>query len=465
MRAILLALISFVAVYGQTPEELYTTSCAGCHGANLEGTQYTALRKTDWQYGGDREAMYRTVMYGITGTEMPPWSRVMTPEQVYSVVDFVIERQTAPPVTKTIPESLQSSDYSIRVETLAEGDEFNSAPWGIEFVDENRALITELRGGLRWLVDGKLSPESIKGIPVPVQYGESGMTDVALDPNYSSNGWIYIGYVHALGDPSTNETPAMTRVIRGRVSDNRWVEQETVFAVSEDLHVAKGLRWGCRMMFDDEGHLYFTIGDLGRNDEVQQLSKPAGKVYRVMRDGSIPADNPFVDKPGALEAIFSVGNRNVQGIGRHPVTGDIWAVEHGPMGGDELNILEKGKNYGWPVITYGLNYDGTIVSELTEKAGMEQPIKHWSPSPGLGPLEFYTGDLFPKWKNKLLVGAMVFEEIKLLTLGDRSVESEELIMKNHGRVRDLKVGPDGAIYALLNNPNAVIRLTPTSGEQ
>lgn len=465
MRLILLALISFVAVYGQTPEELYVTNCAGCHGANLEGTQYTSLRKTDWQYGGDREAMYRTVMYGITETEMPPWSRVMTPEQVYSVVDFIIERQTEPPVTKTIPESLQSSDYSIRVETLAEGDEFQSEPWGIEFVDEHRALITEQRGGLRWLVDGKLDPKPITGIPVPVQYGESGMTDVALDPDYSSNGWVYISYVHALGDPTSKATPAMTRVIRGRVSDGRWVEQETIFAVSEDLHFARGGRWGCRFMFDEEGHLYFTIGDIGRNDEVQQLSKPGGKVFRIMRDGSIPADNPFVDEPGALDAIFTVGNRNVQGIGRHPVTGDIWAVEHGPMGGDELNILEKGKNYGWPVITYGLNYDGTIVSDLTEKEGMEQPIKYWSPSPGLGPLEFYTGDLFSKWKNKLLVGAMVFEEIKLLTLGDRSVESEELLMKNHGRVRDLKTGPDGAIYALLNNPDAVIRLTPSDHQQ
>lgn len=464
MRAILLTLISVVSVYGQTPQELYVKNCAGCHGANLEGTQYTGLRKTDWQYGGDREAMYRTVMYGITETEMRPWLRVMTPEQVYSVVDFIIERQTAPPVTKTIPESLQTSDYAIRVETLAEGDDFSSAPWGIEFVDERRALITELRGGLRWLVDGKLSPESISGIPVPVQYGESGMTDIALDPNYSSNGWIYIGYVHALGDPTSKETPAMTRVIRGRVSDNRWVEQETVFTVSEDLHFAQGLRWGCRMMFDAEGHLYFTIGDIGRNDEVQQLSKPGGKVYRIMPDGSIPDDNPFVDEPGALDAIFTIGNRNVQGIDRHPVTRDIWAVEHGPMGGDELNILEKGKNYGWPAITYGLNYDGSIVSDLTEKEGMEQPVKYWSPSPGLGPLQFYTGDLFSKWKNKLLVGAMVFEEIKLLTLGDRSVESEELVMKNHGRVRDLKIGPDGAIYALLNNPNAVIRLTPSDDE-
>ena len=460
MRTVTLVFFFAAAIYAQTPEQLYVTNCAGCHGANLEGAQYTPLRKTDWRYGGDREAMYRTVMYGITGTEMPPWSRVLTSDQVQSVVEFIIARQTEPPVTKTIPTSLKSSDYSIRVETLATDDELGSEPWGIEFVDDRRALITELRGGLRWLIDGKLDPEPIAGIPVPVQYGESGMTDVALDPNYANNGWVYISYVHALGDPASKETPAMTRLIRGRVSEHRWVEQETVFAVPDDLHFARGMRWGCRMMFDAEGRLYFSIGDIGRNDEVQQLSKPAGKVYRVNPDGSIPDDNPYAGEPGALQAIFTIGNRNVQGIGRHPVTGDIWAVEHGPMGGDELNILEKGKNYGWPVITYGLNYDGSIVSDLTEKEGMEQPIKYWKPSPGLGPLEFYTGSLFPKWKNKLVVGAMVFEEIKLLTIGDRAVESEELIMKNQGRVRDIKTGPDGAIYVLLNNPDAVIRLTP-----
>ena len=464
MRTLILALVAAAAAYGQTPEELYVKNCAGCHGANLEGAQYTPLRKADWRYGGDKDAIYRTVMYGITGTEMPPWSRVMTSDQVRAVVDFILKRQNAPAVTKTIPRSLQSSDYSIRVETLAEGDELHSEPWGIEFVDDRRALITELRGGLRWLIDGKLDPEPITGIPVTVQYGESGMTDVALDPNYANNGWVYISYVHALGDPKSKATPAMTRVIRGRVSEHRWVEQETVFAVPEDLHFAEGMRWGCRMMFDPEGRLYFSIGDIGRNDEVQQLSKPAGKVYRINPDGSIPADNPFAGRRDALEAIFTVGNRNVQGIGRHPVTGDIWAVEHGPMGGDELNILESGKNYGWPVITYGLNYDGSIVSELTEKEGMEQPIKYWKPSPGLGPLEFYTGDLFPKWKNKLLVGAMVFEEIKLLTLGDRTVASEELIMKNHGRVRDIKTGPEGAIYVLLNNPDAVIRLIPSDNQ-
>jgi glucose/arabinose dehydrogenase len=204
--------------------------------------------------------------------------------------------------------------------------------------------------------------------------------------------------------------------------------------------------------------LYFTIGDIRRNDDVQPLSTPSGKVYRILPDGSIPPDNPYVGKPGAIEAIFTTGNRNVQGIAQHPVTGAIWATEHGPMGGDELNILRLGRNYGWPVITYGLDYDGTPVSLLTEKEGLEQPIKYWKPSPGISALEFYTGDMFPKWKNQAFAGALVFQEIKRLKLGADKVEDEEVFLKGYGRVRDLKTGPDGAIYVLLNQPDVLLRL-------
>lgn len=459
MKTLILSLLFVVAATAQTPAELYTTHCAGCHGANLEGAQHTPLRKTNWQYGDDREELFRTVMYGIAGTDMPPWSQVITKEQAQALADYILANQdAAPAVSPAKPDFLQTADYRVKIETLVtEG--FNSEPWGIEFVDEHRALITERRGGLRWMVDGKLDPQPITGIPLTTNYNDSGMMDIALHPEFQNNGWIYMGYVHPLGDGANRDTPAMTRIIRGRVDDHRWVEQETIFAVADDLHFARGTRWGCRFLFDKDGYLYFTIGDIGRNDEVQQPSKPGGKTYRILPDGSIPPDNPYVGQPGALEAIFTIGNRNVQGIGQHPATGVIWATEHGPMGGDELNILQKGRNYGWPVITYGLNYDGSIVSDLTAKVGMEQPIKFWKPSPGISALEFYTGDMFPKWKNQAFVGAMVFEEIKRLTLGADRVENEEIIMKGYGRVRDLKTGPEGAIYVVLNNPHQVLRLT------
>jgi aldose sugar dehydrogenase len=193
------------------------------------------------------------------------------------------------------------------------------------------------------------------------------------------------------------------------------------------------------------------------------ISKPGGKLYRVFPDGSIPPDNPFVGQPRAIEAIYTIGNRNLQGIDQHPVTGQLWATEHGPMGGDELNIIEKGRNYGWPIISYGLNYNGANVTTMTHMAGLEQPVKYWTPSPALCPLEFYTGELFPKWKNQAFIGALAFEEIKRLDIENNQVISEEVLFKGFGRVRDIKTGPEGELYVVLNNPDAIVRLTPESG--
>ena len=460
-RALATMLLAAIAPAAEPdgPAPLYKTHCAGCHGVHMEGAQSSPLIKKRWLYSPDRRAMIRITLYGIPGTDMAPFSRVFSEDQAEAIVDYILESQEEPPGTiATVPDTIQTADYLVKADTLVDGG-FRSSPWGIEFVDGRRALITERRGGLRWMIDGRLDPEPIQGVPTPTQYGDSGMMDLALDPDYEQNGWVYIGYVHALGDPASRDTPAMTRVIRGRVEGHRWVEQETVFRVPDELHFAKGSRWGCKLLFDKDGYLYFTIGDIGRNDEVQQLSKPGGKVYRILRDGSIPPDNPFVGQPRALEAIFSIGNRNVQGIDQHPETGALWAVEHGPMGGDELNVIEAGRNYGWPLASYGLNYDGTIVSGLTHKEGTEQPIQYWTPSPAFSALEIYTGDVFPKWKNDAFVGALRFEEIKRLELGPGRVKNEEIMLKGYGRVRDIKTGPDGAIYVLLNNPHKVVRLS------
>lgn len=442
----------------ETPAELYQTYCSGCHGVQMEGAQHAALKKDVWKYTPEPGSMYRIVMHGIPGTDMAPFSPFLTEQQGKALVAYIVAAQDRPPSEpRAVPPTLQTEDYLLHAETLV-ADGFNSAPWGIEFVDERRALITERRGGLRWMIDGALHPIPIGRTPMPTQYSDSGMYDIALDPNYGENGWIYMAYVHALGDPSSRDAPAMTRIIRGRVKDHQWVDQETIFQLPDELHFARGTRWGSRLFFDRNGDLYFSIGDIGRNDDVQQLDKPAGKVYRIRPDGSIPDDNPFVDQPGALAAIFTIGNRNVQGIAQHPDSGELWAAEHGPMGGDELNILRKGRNYGWPVITFGKNYDGSIVSDLTHKEGMEQPIRYWTPSPGLGPVAFYRGAMFPKWARSVFVGSMRFEEIKRLELDGERVVKEEKFLKGYGRVRDLKPGPDGALYILLNNPHKVVRL-------
>ena len=458
-----------LALWGQSADEsevpisaerLYQTYCASCHGVNMEGAQHTALIKEDWQYGRDRNRMRSRIAFGIPNTDMIPWSQVLSNKQIDVLVDYIIDQQDSPPsAPRPFPQQIDTQDYLIDVEPLAtEG--FRSSPWGIEFVDNRKALLTERRGGLRWMVDGALDPKPIEGIPSTTQYGDSGMLDLALDPDYKTNGWVYIGYVHPLGDGSTKATPAMTRIIRGRVEGHQWVDQQDVFRLSDDLHFANGTRWGCRLFFDKDGYLFFSIGDIGRNDDVQRLDRPGGKLYRVFPDGSIPPDNPFVGQANAIEQIYTLGNRNLQGIDQHPVSGAIWATEHGPMGGDELNIIEKGKNYGWPVISWGVNYNGEKVTDFTRKDGMEQPVKYWTPSPAVSAIHFYNGTLFPKWKNHLFVGALALEEVKHLRVSEDGVVSEEVILKNYGRVRDIKSGPDDAIYLVLNNPHAVLRLTP-----
>src|SRR4029077_12473583 len=215
--------------------------------------------------------------------------------------------------------------------------------WGIEFVDNHRALITERTGAIRWMNDGKLDPVPIQG--VPKTFGQpltGGFMDLALDPAYSKNGWVYFAFAHTKGNPSDSSSAGMTKVIRGKIKGLQWTDEQTLFEVPDSLKLSHGSRWGCRLMFDKKGFLYFSIGDMDRAKDSQNPGKPSGKVFRINADGSIPKDNPFLGVKGALPALFSMGNRNVQGIAQHPVTGDIWMTEHGPMGGDELNILKKG---------------------------------------------------------------------------------------------------------------------------
>lgn len=451
----------FLTSPAQEAPALYKTYCAGCHGASMEGGLSSALIKEDWVYGRTSGLMFRNIKHGIEGTEMNAWEQVLADDQIRSLVQYIVEAQDqAPNTERELPEKLVTREYSLAVEVLVRDSV--EIPWGIEFVDEQRALVTEQPGRLRWLVDGKLDPTPISGIPSVYDTGRGlgGLMDIAIDPHYAENGWVYIAYVHTEEELSARESKAMTRIIRGKIEDHQWMHQEVLFAVEDSLELPKGTRWGCRLLFDQEGYLYFTIGDVDREDYAQDLSRPNAKIFRIHSDGSIPKDNPFVDKEGALGAIFAYGNRNAQGLTRHPQTGTIWVAEHGPMGGDELNILEKGANYGWPLITYGKHYNGEVVSPKTHQEGMVQPIVQWTPSISPCPAEFCNSPLFPEWQNQLLLGALAFEEIRLLRLADQQVQSQEVFLKNYGRVRDLKFGPDGALYVLLNRPDAILRLKP-----
>lgn len=447
----------------QQGETIYKTYCVGCHGNNLQGSTAGKLIKTDWQYGRGRGAIIRNIKYGIKGTEMIGWGSILKDEEINALADFIIIAQEVPPnAIRPVPARLTTKDYVLKVEQLVTKD--INTPWGIEFTDAHRALITERTGGMRWMVDGKLDPTPISGLPKTYsQNTTGGLMDIALDPNYSKNGWVYFAFSQTDGDPADKNVRGMTKIVRGKIKDHQWTNEQTLFEVPDSLKISGGNRWGGRLMFDKEGYLYFTIGDMARAMDSQNLGKPTGKIFRIHSDGSIPKDNPFVKKKGALPAIYTIGNRNAQGIAQHPVTGEIWATEHGPMGGDELNILKKGLNYGWPLITYGIDYSGEIVSDQTEGKDMEQPVVQWTPSTAVCPAEFSTGNLFSKWKNNLFVGSLAFEEIRRLVIENNKVTEQEMILKGVGRVRDLKMGPDGALYVLLNGPDMILRISPEKG--
>lgn len=460
---LLLAIPVFLTVnlFAQTGNEVYKTYCAGCHGAQLQGSASTALIKKEWKHGNDRPSMIKTITNGVPGTEMGRWAGVLTPKQIEEVTDFIINANKLPETLKSEskPLSIQTKLYKLKIEKLITTG--LKGPWGFDFVDANRALVTSKFGTLSWIVNGKLDPEPIKGTPKPYAYDNfGGMLDVAVDPDYAKNGWIYIALSHNKQGSTDKKTPGMTKVVRGKVNGHEWTNEQTLFEAPDSVLIPGGTRWGCRFLFDKQGYLYFTIGDMDRGTDSQILSRPNGKTYRINPDGSIPKDNPLAGRSQYIQQIYSWGNRNVQGIAQHPVTGAIYATEHGPKGGDELNILKKGANYGWPVITYGIGYDDKPVSDITEKEGMEQPITYWTPSIAVSSIDFVTGNRFPKWQNNLIVTSLAFEEVRRLVIdGDRVLE-QEILMKGYGRVRDVKIGPDGALYLLMNAPDELLRITP-----
>ena len=464
-RLLFIGIIStlFTSVYSlaQTGERVYKTYCAGCHGAGLQGSIAPALLKKDWKHGGDRNSILNTIRNGIPFTEMMKFDGVLSARQIEAVTEYILKAQTSPEMVRTneLPLQINTKLYSLRIEKLV--TEGLKGPWGIEFVDANRALITGKFGDLYWMVNGTLDQRPILGLPKTYSYDAfGGMMDLALDPAYAQNGWVYLAYSHNSSNSADKKTPGMTKLVRGKIKDHQWVGEQTLFQVADTLAVSGGTRWGCRLLFDKQGFLYFTIGDINRAQDAQIPSKPSGKIYRINPDGSIPTDNPFYGKPNALQAIYSLGNRNVEGLAQHPVTGLIYASEHGPQGGDELNILKKGANYGWPVITYGIDYDGSKITDLTSKEGMEQPITYWTPSIAVCPIEFVRGSRFAKWQNNLLVGALKFEEIRRLVIDGDQVLEQEILLKGYGRIRDVKMGHDGALYVITNTPDAILRITP-----
>jgi glucose/arabinose dehydrogenase len=351
-----------------------------------------------------------------------------------------------------VADTLKSAMQAFTVDTVAEG---LTHPWGLAFLPDGGMLVTERGGTLRIIRDGRLVEGAVAGLPEIRQQGQGGLMGIALHPDFARNRTLYLAFA------AEGKGGHSTEVIRGELLHGRLENVRTIFRAEPKSR--GGRHFGSRLVFDRAGRLYISLGDRGEEDYAQGLGDHRGKLVRVLDDGGIPADNPFVGREGARPEIFTYGNRNMQGMALHPETGEIWTHEHGPQGGDEVNIMRAGVNYGWPVITYGVNYGlGTKIGEGTEKPGMAQPVYRWVPSIAPSGMAFYTGDRFPAWKGNLLVGSLKFGLLVRLELdGERVVAEERLLDGKFGRIRDVVNGPDGFIYLLTDEPKGrLLRLSP-----
>ncbi len=348
---------------------------------------------------------------------------------------------------------ISTQEHSFRVVKLVEGLEH---PWSLAFLPDGRLLVTERPGRLRIVRrDGKLEPNPVSGLPEIAEHGQGGLLDVVLHPRYGENGLVYFSFA------ARGKGGVSTEVGRGRLSGNRLENIEVIFR--QQPKTEAGQHFGSRLVFDRAGFLYITLGDRGERERAQKHDDHAGSVIRLHDDGRVPGDNPFVGKPGWKPQKYTLGNRNMQGAALHPETGVLWAHEHGPQGGDEVNVIRSGINYGWPVITYGREYvTGFKIGEGTHQVGMAQPIHYWVPSIAPSGMAFYTGDKFPRWRGNLFVGALRDQLLVRLRLdGERVVSEERMLQGVLGRIRDVRSGPDGYLYLLTDSDNGVLaRLEP-----
>ncbi|MDJ0740724.1 MAG: PQQ-dependent sugar dehydrogenase [Gammaproteobacteria bacterium] len=359
----------------------------------------------------------------------------------------------------TAPGALLAADVersertAFRVERITAGLEH---PWAVAFLPDGGYLVTERRGRLRLVgADGSLHPQPIGGLPDIVELGQGGLLDVVLHPEFANNRWVYISYA----EPGPRGVG--TAVARGRLDGMQLRDTEVLFRLQPKSR--RGLHFGSRLVFDNDGYLFITLGDRGERRRAQDLSNHLGSVIRVHDDGRVPDDNPFVGRADAQPEIFSYGHRNIQGATLHPQTGELWTHEHGPQGGDEVNVPRAAVNHGWPVITYGVNYGiGTPIGEGTERPGMAQPLYQWTPSIAPSGMAIYDGDAFPEWRGSVFVGSLKFRLLVRLEVADgRIVHEERLLADRLGRIRDVRQGPDGLLYLLTDaSDGQLVRLRP-----
>ena len=459
---------------------LYTNNCAGCHG-DTDGTAGRApnLFNQRWLGTITDAQIEQTIRHGVPDSEMGGFTAAqLSDRQVFELISFIRNqtgRVAPPPPFVADPDGkvITSEKQKFKVEVIAKGLE---TPWGMVFLPDGRMLITERSGHIRVLDKGQLS-EPVKDTPTPWVRQDAGFLDITIHPQFSKNGWIYLAYAQTLpgytppapaaktdgpsqegeqrafGFDQGPRIPSNTIIVRGKLTaDNRWTEQQVIYQSEPDWFATANDHYGIRFLWDKDGHLFFTLGERGNMKNAQTLANPLGKVHRINDDGSAPKDNPFAKTPGAFPSIWSYGHRNPQGLAWDPVNGTLWESEHGPVGGDEVNVIKPGHNYGWGVVSRG------IQPGITERSheGMDDPVAYYTPAIAPSAIAFYTGDRYPGWKNtSLFVCALKGQQLRRLEIqGDRVVH-QEVVFSEFGRVRDIVQGPDGYFYVALQNPTGV----------
>ncbi|MFN3759691.1 MAG: PQQ-dependent sugar dehydrogenase [Algoriphagus aquaeductus] len=359
------------------------------------------------------------------------------------------ETEPTPDPTSELKFTTSTDKMVIKIDTLYTG--FQN-PWGMTWISENRMLVTEKKGEILIFKDDKYTGQKVTGLPSVYNNGQAGLLDITVHPNYAQNGWIYIAYAKPVNNGGA------TTIARFKLNGNAVADFQELIVTTPVWN--GGTHYGSRIVFDNQNFLYFSNGERGSQENAQDLKNSHGKIHRIHDDGRIPTDNPFANTSGAVPSIWTYGNRNPQGLYFDKANNRLWEVEHGPRGGDELNILEKGKNYGWPVITYGINYNGTPITNITEKEGMEQPVKYWTPSIATCGMTMVTSDKYPTWRGNILVAALAGTHIARVEMNGTRATGEEKLLQGIGRVRQVSQSPDGYIYAVTEGTGLLIKILP-----
>lgn len=453
----------------------YAKLCAGCHGSNLEGAEGPSLLAETFKQGSDDQSISLSIRLGSPERGMPAWGATLSEADIRSLVIYIREQRAGahgvwPPQLRggeAIPNGvLRSEQHAFRVETVV--DTGLDVAWSMTFLPGDRLLVTQKNSFvLREIQHGRLLPEAIK-VSLDTAAATDSLLAVASHPDYAHNGWIYLSYSEAAKERATDGgTPQSWLVLaRGRLRENVWTDASTLLRLPTFSLTG-------RVAFDGHGHVFLTAGSTGigldgrlRND-AQDLAHPSGKIFRVNDDGTIPEDNPFVDDSEAIPSIWSFGHRVPQGLAFDRHSASLWSTEHGPRGGDELNYIRRGANYGWPMITYGMNYDGTPISDKTAQDRMEQPVVDWTPSIGVSNITFYEGKAFPRWRHNLFVTSLRGRTLYRFVIDEERVSHREVILENIGRLRDIAVSPEGYLYLLIQTSitpavqGRIVRLVPS----